>query len=1008
MKALLDTCGLNSQSLWLQSAALFPCGVLVPRTFSSTAAVEERLVTMTHLYPVVNQAKHIGVAIHETATLRGFHVIGDETDVAKFWAGLATSDVMVRGMDCIPKAMCWTAMVPGKVYVPYLDFDELGSSADDLSEVLLKRVVPCIALIDDVIKKQQEKAQHVIFFNSRPLDNGLVKFSFHVHWFNCGIENINSWKLFLSSMAEAPRKLIWKQSNDGVWTMEPNEAKPMMDLAVYSGPRQLFRGPFCGKGGDARSAMKPIQIVQQGGRSTTKVLTEFQMFEYILMARISVYPTQKILMIGFKEQGAGVQVPMIRQPASVATSSIRTGKMVPFLRPLIISEILPKWQAHRKTILMSTPGVKGAVVPTDNIRIIKDEACRMKPGVWFMAIEGDTFCMLDEQHVHTQNPRCIGLQIDFNKCTISQTCYACRQRFEEFNFLHSGNRIEIKCESESRFTAVSHWGPDLNIHQFLLSYFADSFRMHRQSQAVYVYDESCKIWKTGVEGNMVVGQLVDKANSDFNVYIQTYKQSVVERQIAAFSRANPDITQETAELFAEKVYTDARKFVQKNDILVKLSPEIRSKLISQLQSFKVVHELDNLNPFEHYIPMKNGLYYDVFTGETGEIKKEHYFTSMVNAERTQSSEDLECISKWFDEISTGNKEKAEAVKILAGYMFTMLVHDRKFYVIKGSGKNAKGVYKQFILDILEGPRNCDSRYKLLNSSFWEKRANQNTGAEAPTPEAFSLQNRSVLYTDDMERVTVDSGKLKKMVAGEMASGRTLHGNPVHIRIRGKIFWTTNHTLDLNGSDNALWERFYAMEFLTKYVEKQADVDESRYRFLCNVVTVEHLLTKLDAFFTLCTNALFGFYSKLPFDPIRRAPSALQHFPVPMESVKLHEAMRAQQLPLASFMAQHTKVTTNPLEYVLVEKLFQNYITFLENVNEKSLRNSTTLTIFTRLLGSALDIACGPKLVTGRALTVPVVSQKIHNGYESVQYEHKDAQPEGYYLDAAMGPSGPSH
>lgn len=1002
MKALLDSCGLNSESLWLKSAALFPMGVIVPRTNISIAAIEERIATMSHLYPVVNQTKHMGVAVHENVSLRGYHIIGDEMDIAKFWAGLVSHDVMVRGMDCVPKAMCWTAMVPGKVYVPYLDFDELGNSPLDLSEVLSKRVAPCIALINDAIVKQQEKALYVIFFNSRPLESGLTKFSFHVHWFNCGIQNINSWKLFLSSLTEAPRKLSWKKTAEGKWEVHPDETKPMMDLAVYSGTRQLFRGPYCGKEGNACSAMKPIKIVKEGETWKTQELQDYTTYTYILMARISVYPGARILMIGFKDQGTGAPVPMIRQPAPGA-HTVKTSKMAVFVRPLLIAEILPKWQSYRKCILMGTEGVRGAVVPVDNIQIIKDEACTHKTGVWFMAIQGDTFCMKDEQHVHSQNPRCIGLLIDFNKCTISQTCYACKGKFEEFNFLHTNNRIDIKSDSDSRFTAVSHWGPDPNVHQCLLSYFAASFRLHRQSQAVYVYDESRRIWKTGVEGNMVVGQLVDKVNVDYNTYIQTYKQGVVDRQIAAYSRANPDATQEEAEVAVEKIYTEARKFVQKNNLLIKISPEVRSKLMSQLQSFKVTFELEHLNPIEHYIPMKNGLYFDVFTGETGEIKKDHYFTSVVNAERTQSKEDLEYIKAWFDEISTGNAEKALTVKLLAGYMFTMLIHDRKFYVIKGSGKNAKGVYKQFILDILEGPHNSDARYKVLNSSFWEKRANQNTGAEAPTPEAFSLQNRSVLYTDDVERVVIDAGKLKKMVAGEVGSGRTLHGTPVVIKIRGKVLWTTNHTLDLNGSDNALWERFFALEFLTKYVENLADVDEKAYRFLCNSVKVEHLLTKLDAFFTICTTALHEYYRKLPFDEARKAPSALQHFPVPVESAKLHSAMRAQQLPLASFMAQHTKVTNNPLDYVPTDKLFQNYITFLENVNEKSLRNSTTLTVFIRLLGSALDIGCGPKFVTGRALTVPVTStnQKSYGSHEAAQYEHKNEHPEGYYLDRAI-------
>lgn len=976
MQALLDACHLNSSYMWLQSVNLFSSGVLAPRMSVSVAVIQERVNTMTHLYPVVNQGKRISVAVHEQASLRGFHIIGDCVDVAKFWAGLVSSDLSVRSFDIFSKAMCWTAMVPGMVYIPYLDFDELGEKASDISKVLELRVVPCITIVDRAVKAQQANAKYVVFYNTRRLEDGRSKFSFHVHWYNVGIESINSWKQFLASLTEAPRKLVW-QRVDGAWKVEPDELKPMMDLAVYGGPMQLFRGPYCGKEGDTRTALLPVNIIDASGTPLIAESKDHFPYEFILMARIAAWPSRQLHMIGFNEQLSGAPLPMIKQSQSEqAPAGVRTTKMVPFLRPILMRQLLPAWQKFRRFQLMGLPTAKGAVVPVENLRLVKDEPCRYKPGVWFFKVLGDTFCSHDPDSTHSRNPRTVGITVDFNKCVIAQTCYACGGgvKFPKYNFLHTGNDIDIQPEADSKFTAISHWGVDRTPHRFILSYFADSFAMHRSTESLYVYDEESRTWKTGVEGNMVVGTLVDRLNSDYRAYIKMYKQLVVERQLHAVSIGNPDASQDEAEEKAAGIYEEARKFMAKNTACVVVSQATRTKFLAELQSYKVEVEVDRFNHVEHYIPMKNGMYVNVFTGETGEMKKEHYFTSMVDAQLTSNQDDIREISDFFAEISTGDKEKEQTLKRIAAYCWTMLIHDRKFYVLRGSGKNAKGAYKEFIILVATGPRNSPPRFKTHNASFWERRANQNGSTEQSTPEAFALQNKTIYYVDDMARVPLDADKLKKMVAGESASGRTHYGNPVNIAIRGKVVMSTNHILDLPGSDNAVWERLFATDFLAKYVEKLIDVNPAAHRYLLNPVKVQRLHTKLDAFFTVCVEELTAFYRTMPFGP-DGLPTELHCFPVPASSEKTKEYMRSQQLPLASFMQQHTKRTDQPLGYVQIDILFHNYMTFLENMNEKTLKNGTTQANFIRLLSSGLDVVCTEKLVVGRSLTQSVVAAR---------------------------------
>jgi phage/plasmid-associated DNA primase len=474
---------------------------------------------------------------------------------------------------------------------------------------------------------------------------------------------------------------------------------------------------------------------------------------------------------------------------------------------------------------------------------------------------------------------------------------------------------------------------------------------------------------------MVVGKLVDELNEKHVRYLHCYKKIIIQRQNDSFGRMNQDATMEEIEAFSVKIHSDARKFMADNTPFISLGAAARGKIIDDLRSYSIHNEIKEMNCIPQYIPMKNKKYVDVFTGEIGDMEAHHYFTSCVNAEIIPTCGDTNKIDAWFSEIATGDKDKAVYLKRFAAYCFTFLVHDRMFVCLKGTGKNAKGAWKEFIMKISKGPEGMDSRAKNLLQNYWDKRGNANTSPENATPESYELLNKTFLYTDDMMPVPLDTNKIKRLVAGEDGSGRGLYGKPVDLHVLGKIVWTSNFDPDGPGEDNAYWERQVILPMLTKYVGPGETVDEKQYRFAQNHVAYMELLELRDAFFTIAVETLVQYYKALPWNAAKNAPSQLASFPLPASVIKYNQEARARQLPLAGFVKEYMRKELYAMHFCKVEDAFESYMIYLENVNETKAKKETTLTSFVKLLAIALDINVEGGYIQGRGMHKRIVSIK---------------------------------
>ena len=983
MAAILKAAKVDKVTYWHRGKTPYTYGVLLFQPRVNQKIVEDVISKIESVYPVHGGMKRLGVIVFEKGTMRGLHAIGDLTDLASFWTDLSIGVCSVTSVDVYKDSVCWTIMNTGDYFIPYIDIDEVGTQCD-FPVLWSGRVKVCLDLVQGLLKQWNPDPVYQIYFNVRQSDKfpGLYKYSFHVHFYKCLVANINAFKEALKKISGMPFKREWSKTGPTSYSVKEDKRSFIFDSAVYGGRKQLFRGPFCGKNGNPSACMVPIDVVpDEDGTPSVKTHGEDDVDarnEYILMARISSPvprdPHSGFVVCDLGPQEDRNQYPLVHVPSDdlfTASNTIRQQTKATaayeFWRPLLYSEVIPAWQMRRDADSRLVGG-SGWTIPLKNVSISKDVVHPHKPHVRILQVAGDTYCETDSNHYHSQNQHTINICVDIQQCVIWQNCFACGRGGVKYHFLHSKNAIVIKTADESRLTHESFYHPVHNVYNFLLDYYSDLFCHHQPTDTLYVLDTDTLVWRTGTTANGVVGKLYDAACSKFANYIQERQTAILDNTLSHYIRSNPHSPPDEIEKKRQELMKDGRKFIAKFSTLGQLSASARGKLVDDLRSYPVRMKVDDMNCFSHYVPMRNLQAYDVFTGETHEFKSRYLFTGIVNAELATDSNDIDAIEKWFMEIATGDADKARYLKIISGYMMTFLMHDRKFFVLKGTGKNGKGIHKQFLVSILSGARGTDARWKALNQTFWEKKANSNSGAEAPSPEAHGMINKTLFYTDDIERVAIDAGKVKRVVAGEVMSGRGLFMKPVVIEPKGKVLWTTNHTIDLPGNDNAAWERYSQIDYNTKYVDDPQCVDPAHYKFLQNDVAVQELLQKTDAFFTVSMFELTRYYKSLKFNPATGQPLTLTTFPVPPAVVAAKADARSQQLPLANFFRVHASQTAEPLYFAEIGTMFSAYINFLDNENERRVRNETTLTSFVRQLATSLEIRCSATHVIGWKLS----------------------------------------
>lgn len=933
---------------------IHPYGVLVTRNNSNKKQVQ----MLCDQAAINGRVKKVSMACMPNPggkNPRGSYIVGDAEDIAAFWAdsydGLTLRGVIGRQSDL---GIFWSGLQKDHVWRPYLDFDFHGPDQDYFG-VFWKELQTTLDIIKAAIEEMDPDCRvpsPLIMYNCREEEDGTYKFSFHVHYVGLLTEHIAPFKNFLLNL-DGPRECSYDKEGNRVETKRPN-----YDMAVYGGREQLFRGPFCGKFGDGRTVMFPVSPGWEYGSGRPwrdSHDTKCERMAMILHARIRVPRGGDAYMLTFP--GNSIPPPMPEPQEQMPHYEEKLAEETPYLEffgPFIETEIIPAWQTFRRKQHALSDTTLPVYIPTDNLVIDKRVHLR-PPGQLLLRVRGDTYCEIDANHTHRRSTGVINVILDFLNGKIWQQCLACRASGKRYNFIHTSGAFEI---DPPELNTTNIFPPSKQkFFDVLIRYFTPRLVYERQTKTVYVHNKKLNIWVDNADGNKVVGQMCADLNAKYSRYVQCVLDVKYKKLLAELDAQFGPVDETNREEYLkkkERLRAPLTKMMTSMGEMCAYTPVSIGTFMQVISNYHIPNQVDEMNPIEHLVPMRDGNTFNVFTGEVQPIKVSDYFTSLVNAKICQDEAELKEVNDWFLEVSSGDMPKCDYLKRIGGYSMTMLTHDRKFYVLRGNGKNGKGIYKQFFVIILNGTHESPPRWFNVPPAYWE--VNKNGGdSERASPNTYNFRHKTLYYSDDMNRNAIDCGLLKSRTANEGCTGRGLYKDPVHIVPKGKVMWTTNSTPNIPGEESAVYDRFVQIHMATKYVERHADVRPEKYILLQDTERVERLLTKSDAFFTICVQTLYNYY---------QTHGHGECFEIPPSVEKERKDARCKELPLARYMSRYMVETNQPVRYAEFDQVFDQYHLFLGHENEKATYKKCSKKEFEDLLINALNITCHNGMVVG--------------------------------------------
>jgi hypothetical protein len=509
------------------------------------------------------------------------------------------------------------------------------------------------------------------------------KHSFHVTWHNHVFDNMESLKTFL--------ELTFKGSTSplGEW----------YDPKVYSRGRAL-RAPFSRKGD--RSTKPPhaseSNIIYPHDPMTLGKRTHFH------------YDTQQFLDFDFSpnptQQNVHKHSVVIkatnRSVAQIGSTSIdeskfmdtpdydRSMKMLDFFYPALLNQLVKKIQLHRRD-LQRRLGGDGGVPIGSNVRFAKPTYTG-KEGCFRIKVIGDTFCQHDAPNHHHSTGDKVAISLNLQQGYYNQLCYACNPRafeLKKYAIFETNNFHVTPFEHGFSSTYLEITGK-FGVLLFLWS-IGDHIMYHPSfGTTIYVYDDSSRLWVHEHHAIRLLTQMKLFYRQKYNAYCHA----------ATYTKTKALIAGARTEKQAAKIKADFQAFCNKDP-----TKEVEGKAMMELlvnhygAAFPDPVDYKNveLNYLPHLVPMNNKQCFDVFTGQCVERTKNMRFTNMLAVSRKESEDD-ECLEvrKWFLEVSAGRADLAVFLMQLIGYVSTMLVDDRHFYVNHGHGRNGKGVLHKLL------------------------------------------------------------------------------------------------------------------------------------------------------------------------------------------------------------------------------------------------------------------------------------------------------------------------
>lgn len=278
--------------------------------------------------------------------------------------------------------------------------------------------------------------------------------------------------------------------------------------------------------------------------------------------------------------------------------------------------------------------------------------------------------------------------------------------------------------------------------------------------------------------------------------LETYGIDVLESNIADIA----SIEVEEDELI--RIRERFKQCLRDRQIVLKLGNHSFQNRIIKSAEAQLVDEMIELNPYNHYLVVKNGVV-DLRTGELLDHSPEHYSTMRAPVAFNPEAETPVRFLRFLDEIFDGNKSLIAYVQRLLGYCLTGNTTQQEFYILYGEGGNGKNVLIDLVKDIL-GEYAAEASAGALA---------KRTDGDKPNPTLLQAKDCRILIANESEKdAQVNDLLIKQISAGNEICPRALRKDNEHIVPHMKILWVTNHIPKFDWNDYAIERRIQLIPF----------------------------------------------------------------------------------------------------------------------------------------------------------------------------------------------------
>jgi len=862
----------------------------------------------------------------------------------------------------------------------------------------------------------------VFFYNCRPYKNGKYKHSFHLHW----------PKLVMARLRDL--KTIVQQAND----MIPNgieeryahvlgDAK-VFDVGVYTKHRK-FKLPFCGKFGDMTAAQRPIQIDKTPDNkwvcSFIPVHTWQDMAKYIDMCCLcTLFPdkkdaqTQTRLYVKLDnlpdERGTrGVLPPSLLSEQGRRRSHTDViaeqdddpearERWLGFWQPILEHIVLPKWAAFRSK-QSSAKGVSNSI-PTDPSTTFSRAPERLAdprfPGSFVVKYGTDTYCEHDTgntPYTHKSEDNHVDYIVDLANGRIAQRCSKCclnpgRNYHLRWHSFIGATDLAFKISTVSMATrhTTDLVCPPKDISKcikFFLTYFQSEVRFCDETKTVFAYNPDTRIWQQKAGGNVLLLNKQDLLNSRYEAYRAAKIDHTVDTILRKWAeQTGTDVGSDEYEERKEKEDKKANAELRKiKPFWQTTGPKGREDLHKTVATHRVdelvVERMEPLSS-RYYVALKEGVCYNLLTGEYMEILPEYYFTSHVSATQNFDPQAEKEVHAWQRKVCCGRDDLQAYKYRVFGMAMTMLTFDRSLYVAMAiDGKNGKGA-EASLMDLL---LKTDHPYRAgsVSKEYLTKKSQDSRTADQPDAVMTGLLYKSFFCVDEMREAKLDNSLLKTMASSDVVSARTLHSDVmVNVQIVATPWLITNAALDIDYDDNAMMDRLRIIPYDARWVKNVAtykaalplsDPKRNHIYQEDNSFKTGKLVEWSDAFVAICLKELHGFIKKNKTDS-----GPLPGFTIPECVSKFTSHVSQKQRPWVRFVKVHMAKTIEGEVHGDVDSIYTQFKIYAKNEGNRKCSNMDKLSFCNALeRSSGIKVHVGEdgyRTFSGWKQTVMVVDQ----------------------------------